>query len=310
MYIRPYRDGWRCEVERNGQRKTKTFRTKREAQAWGNEQEGKAKSLGKGWRTLSQAIEKYRASFTAHKRASKWEENTLARLEAALGGDTPLGAVDQPLIAKWRDKRMRSVSGSTVQREANVLRHLMRVARDEWHWITHDPFKGVRLPEGNPPRYQVWRWQQIKRVLRAARSGKTAEMQRAFHIALRTAMRLNEVLRAPDGFDARRRVVVLGSDKGTAKGRVEVPVSKKAAKLIAGARFTVTPNEGSVLFGNLCRELLIVGLTFHDARATALTLMSKRVDVLTLAKISRHKDLRILQNTYYRETAEEIAARL
>lgn len=32
--------------------------------------------------------------------------------------------------------------------------------------------------------------------------------------------------------------------------------------------------------------------------------------VLTLAKISGHKDLRILQNAYYRETADQIAARL
>jgi len=33
-------------------------------------------------------------------------------------------------------------------------------------------------------------------------------------------------------------------------------------------------------------------------------------DVMTLARISRHKDLRILLNTYYRESAEDIAARL
>lgn len=313
MYIRPYRGGYRCEIERNGRRASKTFKTKREAQAWGHEQEGTTKALGKGWRTLAQAIELYQATYTIHKRARTWEENTLARLETHLGADTHLGSIDQPTIAKWRDKRLKTVSGSTVQREANVLRHLFRVARDEWHWIDRDPFKGVRLPAENQPRYQVWRWQQIKRVLRAPREGKTAEMQLAFHISLRTAMRLNEVLRAPEGFDARRRVVVLDRDKGTkgtAPVRVEIPVSRKAAKLLTNARFTVTPNEGSVLFGTLCRELLIDDLTFHDARATALTLMSRKVDVLTLAKISRHKDLRILQNTYYRETAEEIAARL
>ena len=36
----------------------------------------------------------------------------------------------------------------------------------------------------------------------------------------------------------------------------------------------------------------------------------EKVDVMTLAKISGHKDLRILQSVYYRETAEQIAARL
>jgi integrase len=309
MYIRPHGKGHRVEVHVNGRRKSKVFPTKRAAQAWGHEQEGTTKALGKGWRTLGEAIQQYQETYTSRKRSGAWEENTLARLAAVLGSDTPLGAIDQPTIAAWRDKRLQTVSGSTVQREANVLRHLFRVARDEWHWIDRDPFKGVRLPAENQPRHQVWRWQQIKRVLRAPREGKTRETQVAFHISLRTAMRLNEVLRAPEGFDSRRRVVVLGSDKGT-KGRVEIPVNRKAAKLLTGVKFTVTPNEASVLFGNLCRELLIDDLTFHDARATALTLMARRVDVLTLAKISRHKDLRILQNTYYRETAEEIAARL
>ena len=35
-----------------------------------------------------------------------------------------------------------------------------------------------------------------------------------------------------------------------------------------------------------------------------------RVDVMTLARISRHKDLKILLAAYYRESPEQIAARL
>jgi hypothetical protein len=56
--------------------------------------------------------------------------------------------------------------------------------------------------------------------------------------------------------------------------------------------------------------LLIKGLEFRDSRATALTLMARKMDILTLARISRHKNLDLLRSTYYRETAEEIAARL
>lgn len=41
-----------------------------------------------------------------------------------------------------------------------------------------------------------------------------------------------------------------------------------------------------------------------------LTRLSRKVDVMTLAKISGHTDLRILQEVYYREAAEDIAARL
>lgn len=62
-----------------------------------------------------------------------------------------------------------------------------------------------------------------------------------------------------------------------------------------------------MLFSKLTRQLLIEGLTFHDARATALTHLAKKVDVMTLAKISRHKDLSLLMNVYYRTKAEDIA---
>lgn len=305
-YIRAYRDGWRAEVQRNGQRLSKLFRLKRDAQAWALEQESKAEKLKHGWRTFGQAVEDYESTKTIHKRAQQWEKNALARLVAQFGEHTPLGTIDQPRIAKWRDERLKTVSGSTVQREANLLRNLMRVARLEWHWITHDPFEGVKLPAENAPRHQVWRWQQIKRVLRANRTGKTLEVIHAFHVALHTAMRLSEVLAAKvDG-----KVAILPKDKVT-NAPVKVPLARKGALLLKRyGPFTVNANEASTLFSTLCDELLIEGLTFHDSRATALTLLSRRVDVLTLSRISRHKDLSLLLSTYYRESVEDIAERL
>lgn len=91
----------------------------------------------------------------------------------------------------------------------------------------------------------------------------------------------------------------------------DLKLIRQGRKLLEKSKpFTVGPDEGSNLFADLCADLLIEGLTFHDARATALTHMARRMDVMTLARISRHKDLRILMNTYYRETAEQISTRL
>ncbi len=53
----------------------------------------------------------------------------------------------------------------------------------------------------------------------------------------------------------------------------------------------------------------VEGLTFHDSRLTAITRLSKRLDVLALARMVGHSDLRMLQ-VYYNETAEELAKRL
>jgi integrase len=305
--ITKHGDKWRAHVYVNGMRKTKVFATQREAKTWGSKTELKLGELRRSGNTFGQAVSLYAETKTKHKQAQDWEKAALARLLEQIG-DVPLETITQPRIAAWRDERLKTVTGSTVQREANLLRNLLRIARLEWHWIDGDPFAGVKMPDHNPARHQVWTWQLVKRVLRAPRTGKTAEMQRAFHIALRTGMRLSEVLQAK----LTGQVAILTKTKTTRAGEVvKVPLTRHGRRLLAAsAPFTVTPNEGSVLFSRLCKEILIEGLTFHDTRATALTLLARKVDVLTLSKISRHQDLRMLQRVYYRETAEQIAARL
>ena len=99
--------------------------------------------------------------------------------------------------------------------------------------------------------------------------------------------------------------------RGKASPPVKVPLARKGAELFARYQpFTITPGVASATFSDLTDNLLIDGLTFHDSRASALTWLSRRVDVMTLARISRHKNMKILMDTYYRETAEQIAARI
>ena len=55
------------------------------------------------------------------------------------------------------------------------------------------------------------------------------------------------------------------------------------------------------------RELAgIVGLNFHDSRATFCTWASRRMPVQALARLLGHRDLAMLMR-YYRESAEELA---
>jgi integrase len=315
MYIRPHKDGHRVEVEKHGMRASHVARTKREATAWGIRKEAEFDALkGSKGRTFGWAREHYvqTVSQTKSDGAADWEERRLVAMAQFFGDDTMLARIDSERIGQWRDFRLKGdqdhkpVGGSTVQREANLLRHLFTLAVDEWRCLERNPFKGVRLPEHAPARYQVWTWPLIKRVLRARRAGKTLEVIHAFHIALNTGMRLSEILAAR----LEGRVAVLPKDK-TTKAPVKVPLARHGARLLKRyAPFTVGPNEASTLFSELCGDLLIEDLTFHDSRASALTWLSRRMDVMTLARISRHKDLRILMDTYYRETAEQIAARL
>ena len=310
--IRKHKDKWRAEVQRHGQRASHVADTKREAQAWALKKEAEFDALaGSGGKTFETAVLHYLKTVTPDKRtsAAQWEARRFDGMMAHFTPGLALSRIDSARIGQWRDKRLETVSGSTVQREANLLRHLFTLACDEWRWIDRNPFKGVRLPKENEARHQLWRWQEIKRVIRAGQraGGKTGEVTHAFHIALRTAMRLSEVLAAPGAFNAVRRVVTI---KTKTKARDEIPIGRIAAKLITRAQFTVGPNEASTLFSKLLRQQMVDGLTFHDTRATALTLLARKVDVMVLARISRHSDISLLHRVYYRVTADEIAAKL
>lgn len=305
-YIGKFRDGWRAQVQRDGVRVSKTFDLKKEAQKWALEQEGK-KNL-RNDRTLAQACANYVATVsTTKKNATLWEQRRFAAFCAHFG-PIALDSITSEAIGQWRDTRLKTVSGSTVLREVNLYRNLFKLAMREWKWIQASPFDGVRLPKENPAREPVWPWQLIRRVLRAPRVGKTADMQRAFRIALHTGLRLQEVLTC--SFDARRNVLVLPISKTEARP-VTVPTAARSRPLLRAMQpFTVGANEGSTLFSRLTSELLIEGLTFHDTRATALTWLARRMDVMTLARISRHKNLNLLMSRYYRESSEQISARL
>lgn len=305
--ITKYGEGWRAFVYRNGERYTKVFDKKAEARQWALEKESELdKSAGKSQKTLGDAVDKYLKTVSVTKRKPEWEERRFNEFMAYFPSDTPLSEITSEAIGEWRDKRLETVTGATVQRESNLFKNLFTVSVNEWKWIERNPFKGVRMPEQAEARHQLWRWQQIKRVLRSDRDKKMGEVVQAFHIALHTGMRLSEVLSGT--FDAQRNVYVLPRSK-TSNKPVLVPIPRRARKLLPQT-FTVGANEASTLFSRLVKQLMLGDLHFHDARATALTLLSRKVDVMTLAKISRHKDINLLQRVYYRESEEDIAKRI
>lgn len=318
--ITPYSGGYRCQVYVKGVRDSQTFKTKRDAQQWGAQREMELRAASvMGGKTFAQAAERYIAEVCDKKDGGPWEKLRLARMVEHFGA-TRLSDIGAPQIAAWRDARLagdeqhKAVSGSTVVRESNLLRNVFTKARDEWRWMDHRPFSGVKLPEEAEPRHQTWPWQKIKRVLRRlghvtgqAPTTKRQEVALAFLVSLSTSLRAAEVLRVgPDTFNAATRVIVV---KAKGKLRSEIPVPRRAAKHCALANFTLTSKTLDVLFRKARDQTMAGDLTFHDGRATALTLLARRVDILTLARISQHSDLKMLQR-YYRESSADIASRI
>jgi integrase len=77
----------------------------------------------------------------------------------------------------------------------------------------------------------------------------------------------------------------------------------------AATVFDVEPGTRDALFRKARDRAQIEDLHFHDSRAEAIWRLSKKLDVLELARIIGHRDVRSLM-IYYQTTADELADRL
>jgi integrase len=310
-------DKYRLVVMIRGQRHSGTFDTKQEAKDWeaslrvAHKKDPDSPLIKKRYK-LADAVDRYLETVSVTKRdAEEWERRRFNDLIDQFPGYY-MDTITSDHISKWRDKLLKRVSGSTVNRYFNLYSNLFTVAGKEWRWVKENPFHFVKRPKENPPREQVWRWQQIKQILREGqkRGGKYAQVTQAFHIALRTGMRLQEALAAPANHFPLVKVVSIKKRKEDRRP-INIPLTYQGNRVVKKSMlFTVSANEASTLFCKLRKQIGINDLEFKDSRATAFTLMAKRMPVHVLQRISRHKDINLLTSVYYRATAEEIAATL
>lgn len=331
-YFTKTKTGWRAQIERDGVRKSKTFPHKATAQAWAAQEENAILSglVGK-WpaKTVSDAIDRYELEVSSQKRGKDFETIKFRAFERnfpALSAKV-LSEVKTPDLVDWRDARLKKVTKGTVQREINLLRNVWSVAVKEWHWCGESPWTALRMPGDNPARTQRIRWQDVKRIVRwlGYKTGrkpatKYQEVAWAFMIALRTAMRAGEVMGLTrEAINLSSRVITLKVHKTMEEaGTRFVPMNKHGQRILnvlvgqqsTGSIWTITPASLEALFRKARDACLIRDLHFHDSRAMALTMLARRVDVMTLARISGHRDLNQLLASYYRESPEQIAARI
>jgi len=324
--ISRHKGGYRAQVYVRRKRRSRVFRTMREAQAWAAAEETTLASAPASRHTLRELVERYVEEVMVAKKGGDHE----ARQARALLRDFPalagkrLADLDTPDMAAWRDARLKVVSDATILRQINWLRHAFRIAREEWKWMEANPLKGLRLPKSPAARTRRVSPQEVRQLCRGldyrpgqAPQTKQQEVALAFMVGLRSGMRAGEILSlGKSNLDLTRRVASVSHKTQHLTGKPrDVPLTRQAIRLLRPVAqskrcFTLSSAVLDVLFRKARDRLMIEDLHFHDSRAEALTRLSRKVDVMTLAKISGHKDVRILVNAYYRETAEQIAARL
>ncbi len=322
--IRKRATGWQAMIRLAGHApQSQVFDTKAKALAWGCSVEAKLRDQQRGIikATLQDAIDKYCADVAP---THKGGQNEIKRLQAL--SKTPgllptlrsLPDVTAHDLSKFRDVRLAQVSVATVRKEMTIIRSVFESARRDWGMITINPISDVKKPPAPPNRNRLFVGDEADRILAALDyKGNVTTMQHQVAVALllafETGMRAGELLGLTWALVYPQHVTLPETKNGDQR---DVPLSTKAIELLQKMKgidkstvFTVTAPTMDVLFRRARDKCKIKNLHFHDSRANAITALAKKLDVLDLARMIGHRDIKNLQ-IYYRKTAADIANRL
>ncbi|MBT5240066.1 MAG: site-specific integrase, partial [Rhodospirillaceae bacterium] len=138
--IRKRHGKWQVQVRLHAEKPiSRTFNTKRDAQAWGHKTESeiqlgtfnsKAKELSRT--TLGELITKYHDQVTSKKQSRSNESIMLNALLRQKFCDFSLLSISPLHFTAYRDIRRESVKAATINRELDTLSHIYKLARQEW----------------------------------------------------------------------------------------------------------------------------------------------------------------------------------
>lgn len=330
--------GWRAEIVRTIEgrrvRVSETFPTKAHAQAWAIEKEaellgnkrigvtGRQAMPGEEGKLLSDAMIKYRKEVSPTKRGVRWEQIRIDKFirEYPSFVSLKINEVGPEVIAQWRDARLKEVQAPSVRREMNILSSIFEIARREWRWIQVNPCRDVRRPPQPKHRQQRISDEDRDKITSALNfhekppTEKRQQVAIMFLLSIETGMRSGELvaLKWRDTYLPKHYLTITESKNGH---RRDIPLSPRAIGLLTLLRgvndetvFTVSDAERDALFRKY-RPDNLKHINYHDTRHEAVTRLARKLDVLELARMIGHRDLKSLM-VYYNATASELADKL
>jgi integrase len=321
---------WEAQVRRKGfPVQSKTFNTHADAELWAATIESE---MGRGVftdrsdaerNTVGDIIDRFTSEFAPFHYKVRGDSKEAWRfqcrhLKTALG-QFSLTAIDQKLVAQYRDKRLTSVGSSTVRKELFMLSKILKFAEIECA-ITlprGNPVEKIRKPTESKSRDRRLSDDEWRKLETECKKSRNIYLWPAVQLAVETGMRQGELLGLSwKTIDMKRRFAFL-EDTKTGEARA-VPFSPKALAVLeqlpTAINGKIIPVERMTLFHAFqaaCRRAAIENFTWHDLRHEALSRLAERGDmtVLELAAVSGHKTLQMLKR-YTHLQAEKLAEKL
>lgn len=332
---------WRADVAVAGQRRSKTFERKKDAQEWAviterdlmlNHSTREALKSKNIVLTVAEALRRYSAEVSEFKKTAKKEKQRIRYfIENLPGVDLPLVAYRHEFLMHWQDSVMnrsiRPLSAGSVLRDYSLLSAFFNWCRLDKGWIDFNPVANVRKPKKPVHRVRRLSVEEVDKILLALNyvpgSVPVTKMQQVgliWLIAMATGMRSGEIIgrRVSEILLEHDCVIIPDTKNGTKR---TVPLDDYAKDLWVLALqmrrtsdkvFAVSDSSRDALFRKARRIAGLDGadLTFHDSRHEAASIMAKRIkNALTLCKIFGWKDPKYAL-VYYNPTNDEIVSEL
>ena len=153
-------DYWRAKIRRKGYPiQTRSFDTKVQAEKWARDIKNE---MDKGVfvdrtesekNTLRDVLSRYHDEATPLKRGASAEVPRLHAIMLRPIAELKIAALSSTHIAKYHDGRLKVVAGATINKEINLIAHVLETARREWGiHMPENPVRLVRRPQGAKPR--------------------------------------------------------------------------------------------------------------------------------------------------------------
>jgi len=322
---------WTGKIRRHGYpAQSRTFLTKKDAQRWIAETEAEMSrdcfvdtALARKM-LLRDAFARYADEVSTSKRGAADERIRLAAMQRDPLADYSFAALKPSVIAAWRQRRLQCVSGSTVNREMNILRHVIDTARKEWDVALRiNPCDDVRRPRSNPPRERRLPPDEQTVLMTECHRARSWWLAAMVEIALQTGMRQSEIRTLQwENVNMADHVVLLPAAATKTLTTRTVPLDttcmnvlgslhRKQGKPKNGPVFPgVTRNAVKLAFRRALKRAGLIDFRFHDTRHEATSRLTELgLSPIEVAQITGHKTLSMLQR-YTHLRAKELVKKL
>jgi integrase len=290
---------------------TRSFLNKSDAQIWARQTELEVDRVGlpvdrKALErfTLGDIFTRYRDEVIPKKRGRNNETIAVNAFLRHKLSRTAISELTLTHVAVYRDERLKTVKASTLNRQLDIFRHALEVARKDWALpLSSNPFALITRPkirDARERRLQPGEWE---RLVAACRQCRGPYLLLMVELALETAMRRGELLNAKwRDVSLNRRTLHIPLTKNDYPRTI--PLTARAIALL-GRLKELNQNDEQVIpisldsmkmaWKRVLKRAKLDDLHFHDLRHEAISRFFEHgLSIPEVAMISGHRDPRML----------------